>query len=86
MVGHRGTAVMESWPHIHVWWIKIGRDTKGGIPWESDPSPWPDCTAQSSSPRKINPHNSGCKNQWGLGQWKKLLDFQETLLKEPTWT
>ena len=41
------------WSHIHVWWIKIGRDTVQ----VSDPSPRPDCTAQGFSTRKINLHN-----------------------------
>ena len=26
---------------------------------------------------------SGCKNQWGLGQEKKLLDYQESSFKSP---
>ena len=39
--------------HIHVWWIKIRRDTLGA----RDPSPKPDHPAQGSSARKINPRN-----------------------------
>ena len=38
---------------IHVWWIKIRRDTLGA----GDPSPRPDCAAQGSSAGKIKPHN-----------------------------
>ena len=34
-----------------------------------DPSPTPDHKAQGSSARKIT---SGCKNQWGLDQQKKV--------------
>ena len=43
----------NGWSHIHVWWIKIGRDTLG----MRDPRPRPDDSAQGSSTRKINPHN-----------------------------
>ena len=39
--------------HIHMWWIKIGRDAMG----VSDPSPRPDHTAQGSSTGNVNPHN-----------------------------
>ena len=39
--------------HIHMCWIKIGRDTLGA----GSPSPRPDHTAQDSSAGKINPHN-----------------------------
>ena len=39
--------------HIHIWQIKIRRDTLG----VSDSSPRPDHTIQSSSARKINPRN-----------------------------
>ena len=48
-----GEAAVAEWvvPHSRVW-IKIRRDALG----ESDPSPRPDCTAQGSSTRKINPH------------------------------
>ena len=30
------------------------------------------------------PMSSGCKNQWGLSWWKKLLESQAVPLKEPT--
>ena len=43
----------KKWSHIHVWWIKIGKDTLG----VNDSSPRPDRTAQYSSARKINPYN-----------------------------
>ena len=39
--------------HIHVWWIKIRRDTLG----VRDPSPRPDHTAPGSSTRNVNTHN-----------------------------
>ncbi|KAF6095114.1 hypothetical protein HJG60_012086 [Phyllostomus discolor] len=58
---------------IHVWWIKICQDTLG----VSDPSPRPDCIVQYSSTRKMNLHNSGCKNQWGLKQWENTARFSE---------
>ena len=43
----------KKWSHIHVWWIKIGKDTLG----VNDSSPRPDRTAQYSSARKINSHD-----------------------------
>ena len=43
----------NGWSHIHMWWIKIGKDNWG----MSDPSPRPDCVAQGSSARKLKPHN-----------------------------
>ena len=46
----------------------------------SDPSRRPDCTAQGSSEGKVKV-TSVCKNQWGLGQWKKLPVSQESLFK-----
>ena len=46
--------VAEQAYHIHVWWIKIGRDTSG----VKDLRPKPDQPeAQGSSARKINSHN-----------------------------
>ena len=57
-----------------------------GFRGSSEPSPRPHRTAQGSSAGKINPYNSGCKDQWGLGQWKKLPDFQVTPLKGTTWS
>ena len=40
--------------HIHLWWIKNGRDVLG----VRDPSPpSPDHPAHGSSARKISPHN-----------------------------
>ena len=68
--------------HIHMWWIKMRRVTSGG----KDLSPNPDHTAQGSSARKKNPHNSGCKNEWGLGQQNKLPDLQKTPFKKNTRT
>ena len=49
-----------------------------------DPSPTPDYPAQGSSTRKISPKTSGCKNQWGLEQWRKLWESQAFPLKGPT--
>ena len=46
-----GEARRNGWFHIHLWWIKIGRDSLGAM----DPSPRPDHTAQDSSTGKINP-------------------------------
>ena len=43
----------EERSHIHMWWIKIRKDTWG----VSDPSPRPDHEAQGSSARKIKSHN-----------------------------
>ena len=43
----------HGWSHIHVWWIRIGRNTIG----VSDLSPRPYGTAQGSSTRKTNPYN-----------------------------
>ena len=55
----RRRSVVQRWQqgqkgqsNIYVWWVKIGKDTLG----DSNPSPSPDCTAQGSSTRKINPH------------------------------
>ena len=48
-----GSDWQNGWSHIHVWWIKIGKDTWG----MRDPSQRPDHTAQGSSIRKIKPHN-----------------------------
>ena len=39
--------------HIHLWWIKFGKDVLGA----RDSSHRPDHAAQGSSTRKINPHN-----------------------------
>ena len=61
-------------------WIKIERDMSG----VRDPSPTPDYPAQGSSTRKISPKTSGCKNQWGLEQWRKLWDSQAFPLEGPT--
>ena len=72
--------------HVLVWWIKIGRDTSGGRDTlgMSNPSPKPDHPALASSTKMIIPITSGCKNQWGLGQQKKLHDSPEAPLKGPT--
>ena len=51
--GSSGCARADSQSHIHMWGIKVRRDTLGA----SDPSPRPDCTAEGSSARKMNPHN-----------------------------
>ena len=59
---------------------KIRRHTSG----VRDPSPTPDYAAQGSSVRNKVPIISGCKNQWGLGQWKKLWDSQMSPFKGPT--
>ena len=53
MVWSREVVGVEQWSHIHMWWIKIRRNTLG----VSDPSPKPDFTAQGSSTRKINSQN-----------------------------
>ena len=51
-VAQRGTdGNMRS--HIHVWWIKIGRDISG----VRDPSPRSDHSEQGSGTRKISHHN-----------------------------
>ena len=70
----------NGWSHIHMWWVKIGRNTSR----VKDPSHIPDHPAQGSSAKKISPHNLCCKNQWGCRQWKKLQDSQEPPLKGPT--
>ena len=50
---HKDVKTLSLWSHTHAWWIKIGRDTSE----VRDPSPTPDYPAQSSSARKISPHN-----------------------------
>ena len=35
-------------------------------------------------PGRQVPTTSGCKNQWGLSWWKKILEPQAVPLKEPT--
>ena len=52
-VAWTGSLQQNRWSHIHMWWIKIRKDTLGA----SDPSPRPYCTAQGSRARKIKPHN-----------------------------
>ena len=47
------------------------RDTLGA----SDPSPRPDGTAWIPAMGRKIFITSGCKNQWGLGRWKKQLDM-----------
>ena len=59
------------WSHIHMWWIKIGRDTLG----VSDPSPRPDGTAPSSSARKINLHNFWLQKPVGVGEAGETAGF-----------
>ena len=47
-IGRRGGDAerwWNGWSHIHVWWVKIGKDTSEA----SDPSPRPDYSAQGSS-------------------------------------
>ena len=62
------------------WWYGSG-GTKGmGTLGVSDPSPKPDRTAQGSNIGQI-PVTSGCRNQGGLGQWKKLVDFCSIVLE-----
>ena len=51
--GVGGEVVMDGWPLIHVWRIKIRRDALGA----GNPSPRLDHTAQGSSTGKIHPHN-----------------------------
>ena len=48
------------------------------------PRPTPGPPAQVASARKISAHTSGCKNQWGLNQEKKLLEPQAVPLKQST--
>ena len=67
------------WCHIHVWWIKLRRDTLGA----RDSSPSPDHTVQGSSARKISPHNFWIWTPMEVGWWKKLWDSSETPFKGP---
>ena len=50
--------------HIHLWRIKIRRDTSGA----RDPSPTQDHPAQGSSARKISPHNFWGQKPGGVGE------------------
>ena len=64
---------------LPVWWIKsqegyIRREESQ--PHAASPSPGFQCEEV--------PITSGCKNQWGLSQWKKQLEPQAVPLKEPT--
>ena len=69
------------WSHTHMWWIKI---QEGYL------------RSKESQPHTRLPQarfpvlgryiciNFGYKNQWGLSQWKKLLESQAVSLKKPT--
>ena len=66
--------------HIHVWWIKIRRDTLGA----SNPSPRPDHTAQGSSARKITTHNFWLQKPVGVGDGRRNSQiFRRLHLKGP---
>ena len=63
------------WFHNHVWQKKT---QEGYIrSEESQPSPGFQCQEYKF------PTTSGCKNQWGLSWWKKVLEPQAVPLKEP---
>ena len=65
----------------HVWWIKIQKGYLGSEktqPHTRTPSLGFQC------PEDKFLTTSGCKNQWGLSWWKKLLEPQAVPLKEPT--
>ena len=70
----------NGWSHNHVWWINIGRDTSG----VRGHSSLAYHQAQGSSAREITSITFGYQKQWGLGQWKKLQDSQESPLKWST--
>ena len=67
-----------SCPPPPLWWIKIREGYLESEGFHARPP------RQCSSTRKISPITSGCKNQQGLSQWKKLLDFQIVPLKKLT--
>ena len=50
---YKGQRHGMSWSHIHVWWIKFGRDISGA----KSPSPILGPPAQGSNARKVSPHN-----------------------------
>ena len=52
----------------------------------SNPNPRPDHTTQSSSTRKLDPHNFWLRKPLGVGAAEETADLQEDLLKEPAWT
>ena len=58
------------WSLTHLWGIKFGRDIFGSKESQPTPVPWPRVLV----PGNLVPTTSGCKNQWGLSQWKKLLE------------
>ena len=60
----------NGWSYIHLWWIKIRRDTFG----VNNPSLRLDHTAQDSRARKINPYNS-CLKTSGVGVVEETAGF-----------
>ena len=70
----------NGWFHIHMWWMKIGRDTLGA----SDPSPRPDHTAHGSNAGKIKPHNFWLYKPVRFGVMEETAGFLQ--VKGPAWT
>ena len=75
---YRGTESEWAVPQTHV--VDKNKEghlgSEGSQPQTRTPNPGLQC--------QKDPITSGCKNQWGLGQWKKLQDSQETPLKGTT--
>ena len=67
----RCTEMWNKQSHIHMWWIKIRRDTLG----LRDPSHRPDHLAQDSSDREISPHNFWLYKPVGLGVVEEIVGF-----------
>ena len=61
--------------------LKFGKDYLRSKEYHS---PHKDPQTRVSVPGRYVPITSGCKNQWGLRQWKKKLEPQAVPLKEPT--
>ena len=69
----------HGWSHIHMWWIKIGRDALG----VNDPSPRSSQTARPRDPalgREI-PITSGLKTSGGCGSRINYWIFRKLCLK-----